>query len=86
MAQNGISKILQYKRDPQDQKLALAGVDRTNLLALSSLCSWGTMQQSYPPDMQAMIISMNIIDNPNTGGLKQGRSFIIGDINGKAHT
>ncbi len=77
MAQNGIS-TLQYKRDRQDQKLALAGVDRTN----SNSVTPGRYAVVSPDATELPTryrandnTHANIIDNPNTGGLKNGRPF-----------
>ena len=77
MAQNGIS-TLQYKRDRQDQKLALAGVDRTN----SNSVTPGRYAVVSPDatELPTRYASNNndhasIIINSNTGGLKQGRPF-----------
>ena len=60
MAQNGIS-TLQYKRDRQDQKLALAGVDRTTNSVTSGRYAVVDDATELPTDMQAMIILMQTL-------------------------
>ena len=77
MAQNGIS-TLQYKIDRQDQKLALAGTDRTNANTVTP----GRYAVTSPDatELPTRYASndnthSNIIDNPNSGGLKNGRPF-----------
>ena len=77
MAQNGIS-TLQYKRDRQDQKLTLAGNDRTAVngntpgrYAVTSADATELPTRYASNDNT----HSNIIDNPNTGGLKNGRPF-----------
>ena len=77
MAQNGIS-TLQYKRDRQDQKLALAGTDRTNANTVTPGRYAGTSPDATElPTRYASNDNThsNIIDNPNSGGLKNGRPF-----------
>lgn len=72
MAANNIS-TLQYKRDRQDQKLALAATKREN----------ETPQRPYILDANLLPtrygINSNdaddIVDNPNTGGLVLGRPW-----------
>ena len=77
MAQNGIS-TLQYKRDRQDQKLALAGTDRTNANTVTpgryavTTADATELPTRYRPNDNT---HSSIIDNPNTGGLKNGRPF-----------
>ena len=77
MAQNGIS-TLQYKRDRQDQKLTLAGNDRTAVngntpgrYAVTSADATELPTRYASNDNT----HSSIIDNPNTGGLKTGRPF-----------
>ena len=77
MAQNGIS-TLQYKRDRQDQKLALAGTDRSDANTVTP----GRYAVTSPDatELPTRYASndnthSNIINNPNTGGLKNGRPF-----------
>tara|TARA_B100001094_G_scaffold150522_1_gene145655 strand:+ start:880 stop:1119 length:240 start_codon:yes stop_codon:yes gene_type:complete len=77
MAQNGIS-TLQYKRDRQDQKLALAGTDRSNANTITP--GRYAVTSADATELPTRYASNNndhasIIDNPNTGGLKQGRPF-----------
>ena len=77
MAQNGIS-TLQYKRDRQDQKLALAGTDRTDANTVTpGRYAVTSADATELPTRYANNDNThsNIIDNPNTGGLKQGRPF-----------
>lgn len=70
MAANGIS-TLQYKRDRQDAKLAAAAVKRgvdgdPNILDATQL---PTRYGINDNDASA------IVDNPNVGGLQQGRPW-----------
>lgn len=77
MALNGIS-TLQYKRDRQDQKLTLAGTDRTNANAVTpGRYAVTSADATELPTRYASNDNThsNIIDNPNTGGLKEGRPF-----------
>ena len=77
MALNGIS-TLQYKRDRQDQKLALAGTDRIDANTVTpGRYAVTTADATELPTRYANNDNThsNIIDNPNTGGLKQGRPF-----------
>ena len=79
MALNGIS-TLQYKRDRQDQKLALAGTDRTDANTVTpGRYAVTTADATELPTRYANNDNThsNIIDNPNTGGLKQGRPFAL---------
>ena len=77
MAQNGIS-TLQYKRDRQDQKLALAGTDRADANTVTpgryavTSADATELPTRYRPNDNT---HANIIDNTNTGGLKNGRPF-----------
>lgn len=82
MALNGIS-TLQYKRDRQDQKLALAGTDRTNANTVTP----GRYAVTSPDatELPTRYASndnthSNIIVNPNSGGLKNGRPFATQEI------
>ncbi len=82
MAQNGIS-TLQYKRDRQDQKLALAGTDRSNANTITP--GRYAVTSADATELPTRYASNNndhasIIDNPNTGGLKQGRPFAPQEI------
>ena len=77
MALNGIS-TLQYKRDRQDQKLALAGTDRTDANTVTpGRYAVTSADATELPTRYANNDNThsNIIDNPNTGGLKNGRPF-----------
>ena len=77
MALNGIS-TLQYKRDRQDQKLALAGTDRTDANTVTpGRYAVTSADATELPTRYANNDNThsNIIDNPHTGGLKQGRPF-----------
>lgn len=77
MAQNGIS-TLQYKRDRQDQKLALAGTDRSDANTVTpGRYAVTSADATELPTRYASNDNThsNIIDNPNTGGLKNGRPF-----------
>ena len=77
MAQNGIS-TLQYKRDRQDQKLALAGTDRSDANTVTpGRYAVVSPDATELPTRYASSDNThsNIIDNPNTGGLKNGRPF-----------
>ena len=77
MAQNGISS-LQYKRDRQDQKLALAGTDRSDANTVTpGRYAVTSADATELPTRYASNDNThsNIIDNPNTGGLKNGRPF-----------
>lgn len=77
MAANGIS-TLTYKRDRQDAKLALAETDRANRNAV---------EPGRYPDVTADATQLPtrygvndnsegaIVDNPNVGGLKEGRPW-----------
>ncbi|MAI03277.1 MAG: hypothetical protein CMQ75_01945 [Gammaproteobacteria bacterium] len=77
MALNGIS-TLQYKRDRQDQKLALASTDRTDANTVTpGRYAVTSVDATELPTRYASNDNThsNIIDNPNTGGLKNGRPF-----------
>ena len=82
MAQNGIS-TLQYKRDRQDQKLALAGTDRSDANTVTpGRYAVTSADATELPTRYASNDNThsNIIDNPNTGGLKNGRPFAPQEI------
>ena len=77
MAQNGIS-TLQYKRDMQDQKLELAGTDRSDANTVTpGRYAVTSADATELPTRYASNDNThsNIIDNPNTGGLINGRPF-----------
>tara|TARA_B100000902_G_C27177476_1_gene847134 strand:+ start:900 stop:1139 length:240 start_codon:yes stop_codon:yes gene_type:complete len=77
MALNGIS-TLQYKRDRQDQKLTLAGTDRTNANAVTPgrYAVTSADATELPTRYKANDNThANIVDNPNPTGLKEGRPF-----------
>lgn len=75
MALNGIS-TLQYKRDRQDQKLALAGTDRTNANTVTpGRYAVTTADATELPTRYKSNNNNSLLDNPNTGGLKEGRPF-----------
>lgn len=65
MSANGIS-TLQYKRDRQVAKLDLAAAKRADTYDLTQL---PTVYAENDNDTN------NVVDNPNTGGLIQGRPW-----------
>ena len=68
MAANGIS-TLQYKADRQAAKLALAQTDRLATGRTSVLDTTKLPTLYTPAD------NISLIDNPNPGGLVQGRPW-----------
>lgn len=77
MAANGIS-TLSTKRERQDAKLALAEADRTARNAVESgRYSDTTADATQLPTRYAVgdNDTNNVVDNPNTGGLKVGRPW-----------
>jgi len=77
MAANGIS-TLQYKRDRQDAKLALAEQDRADRNALEpGRYDDVTADPTQLPTRYAVDNNdtNDVVDNPNEGGLKIGRPW-----------
>ena len=70
MAQNGISQ-LQYKKDRQIAKLNLAATDRA-ATGRTSTYDINDLPTQYGTDDNS---AGAIVDNPNAGGLKQGRPW-----------
>jgi len=68
MAGNGIS-TLQYKRDRQNAKLALASSNRSNPGRRS------TLDASQLPTLYTAGDNTSLDNNPNPGGLIQGRCW-----------
>ena len=77
MAANGIS-TLQFKRDRQDAKLQLAGQHRD---AINQLQPGRYVVINADPTQLPTRYAVddndtnNVVDNPNTGGLKTGRPW-----------
>lgn len=69
MAANGIS-TLQYKRDRQDAKLALAASDRAATGRRS------TLDITQLPTRYAVNDNIALENNPNPGGLISGRCWV----------
>jgi hypothetical protein len=77
MAANGIS-TLQYKRDRQDAKLALAEQDRADRNTVEpGRYSDTTADATQLPTRYAVDNNdtNDVVDNPNTGGLQLGRPW-----------
>lgn len=77
MAANGIS-TLQYKRDRQDAKLSLAEQDRAarNVVEPGRYSDTTADVTQLPTRYAADNNNTSeVVDNPNTGGLKQGRPW-----------
>lgn len=72
MAANGIS-TLQYKRDRQEAKLNLASQNR----AAQGKPDQYDIDRLPTKYAQSNNNTNDVIDNPNTGGLQQGRPWII---------
>ena len=69
MAANGIS-TLEVKRSRQDAKLALAGTNRSNHNRRS------TLDASQLPTRYAIGDNTKLDNNPNPGGLIEGRCWL----------
>jgi hypothetical protein len=76
MAANGIS-TLALKRDRQDQKLTLANADRAarNVVEPGRYADVTADATQLPTRYNASSNTGALVDNPNTGGLKQGRPW-----------
>ena len=77
MASNGIS-TLSTKRERQDAKLALANQDRADRNAVEpGRYADTTADATQLPTRYAVgdNDTNNVVDNPNTGGLKTGRPW-----------
>lgn len=76
MSANGIAQLA-LKRDRQDQKLALAGTDRSTRNSVDPGRYADTTADStqLPTLYNASSNTGNLVDNPNTGGLIQGRPW-----------
>lgn len=72
MAANGIS-TLQYKRDRQEAKLNLASSNRA-AQGKPDTYDIDRLPTKYASGNND---TNDVVDNPNTGGLKQGRPWII---------
>lgn len=76
MAANGIS-TQPLKRTRQDQKLALAGTDRSNrnLVQPGRYADTSADATQLPTRYNATSNTGTLVDNPNVGGLKTGRPW-----------
>ena len=77
MSNNGIS-TLATKRERQDAKLALAGTDRSdrNVVEPGRYSDTSADATQLPTRYKAGDNNTNnVVDNPNTGGLKVGRPW-----------
>ena len=76
MSANGIAQLA-LKRDRQDAKLALAGTDRSdrNVVQPGRYSDTSADATQLPTRYNASSNTGPVVDNPNTGGLKQGRPW-----------
>lgn len=76
MSANGIAQLA-LKRDRQDAKLALAGTDRSNRNSVDPGRYADTTADAteLPTRYNASSNTGDLVDNPNTGGLIQGRPW-----------
>ena len=76
MSANGIAQLA-LKRDRQDAKLALAEADRANRNTVDPGRYSDTTADAtqLPTRYNASINTGDLVDNPNTGGLVEGRPW-----------